>query len=161
MATASISLIRCVFVADESRWFYNGNITCYQWWQYASFTFIAIFVIPFIFVLAVVSFKLHHDNITAGQFLLGIIFPIPFLILWLLRVACSSAVANLEENQNVNALKEMLLAPYRQPDGESKRGALYWQRVLIARSNLLHCNRIAHQIILHDNCLCCCTLLPC
>ena len=133
MAIVSMSLIRCVVVADESRWFYNGNITCYQWWQYVSFTFIAIFVIPFIFVLALVSFKLHHDKITVRQFLLAIIFPLPFLILWLIRFASSSAVANVEENQNVNALKEMLLASYRQPNDRSKLGALYWQSVSIAR----------------------------
>ena len=137
MATVSISLIRCVFAADENRWFYNGNITCYQWWQCASFTFIAIFVIPFIFVLAVVSFKLHHDKITVRQFLLAIVFPLPFLMLWLIRFACSSLVENVEENPNVNALKEMLLAPYRQPDDASKRGALYWQSVLIARRFIL------------------------
>ena len=137
MATVSISLIRCVFVADESRWFYNGNITCYQWWQYASFTFIAIYVIPFIFVLALVSFKLHHDKITVRQFLLAIIFPLPFLMLWLIRFACSSPVANVEESQNVSALKEMLLAPYRQPDDRSKRGAFYWQSVLIGRRFIL------------------------
>ena len=137
VATVSISLIRCVFVADESRWFYNGNITCYQWWQYASFTIIAIFVIPFIFVLALVSFKLHHDKITVRQFLLAIIFPLPFLMLWLIRFACSSPVANVEVSQNVNALKEMLLAPYRQPDDRSKRGAFYWQSVLIGRRFIL------------------------
>ena len=136
MATVSISLIRCVFVADETRWFYNGNIACYQWWQYASITFIVIFVIPFILVLAVVSFKLNNDKITTRQFLLAIIFPLPFLMLWLLRLACSPDVANVEENQNVNALKEMLLAPYSQPDA-SKRGAIYWQSVLIARRFIL------------------------
>ena len=137
LTTVSISLIRCVSVADESRWFYNGNITCYQWWQYASFTFIAIFVIPFILVLALVSSELHHHAITVRQFLLAIIFPLPFLMLWPLRLACSCAVANVEENQNVNALKEMLLAPYRQPNDVSKRGALYWQSVLIARRFIL------------------------
>ena len=137
MATVSISLIRCVFVGDETRWFYNGNITCYQWWQYASITFIAIFVIPFILVLAVVSFKLNNDKITTRQFLLAIIFPLPFLMLWWLRLACSPDVAYVEENQNVNALKEMLLAPYRQPDNASKRGAIYWQSVLIARRFIL------------------------
>ena len=42
LATVSISLIRCTFVAGESRWFYNGNVICYQWWQYASYTFIAV-----------------------------------------------------------------------------------------------------------------------
>ena len=137
LATVSISLIRCVVVADESRWFYNGNIACYQWWQYASFIFIAIFVIPFVFVITLVSFKFHHNEITVRQFLLAIIFPLPFLVIWLLRCACSSPVANVEENQNVNALKEMLLAPYRQPDDRSKRGALYWQSVLMARRFIL------------------------
>ena len=137
MATVSISLIRCVVAANENRWFYNGNITCYQWWQYASFTFIAIFVIPFIFVVTLVSFKLHHAKITVRQFLLAIIFPLPFLMIWLLRFACSFPVVSVEENQNVNALKEMLLAPYRQPDDRSKRGALYWQSVLMARRFIL------------------------
>ena len=137
LATVSISLIRCVFVAGESRWFYNGNITCYQWWQYVALGFNVIFVIPFIFVLAVISFKLQHDNITITEFLLTMIFPLPFLMLWLLRFACSSAADNVEENQNLKALKEMLLAPYRQPNGASKQGALYWQSVLIARRFIL------------------------
>jgi hypothetical protein len=137
LATVSISLIRCVFVAGEDRWFYNGNVLCYQWWQYAAYTFNAIFVIPFIFVLAWISFKLHHDKITIQQFLLAIIFPLPFLMLWMFRFVCPSPVANVEANQNLNALKEMLLAPYGQPKGGSKRGALYWQSVLIARRFIL------------------------
>jgi hypothetical protein len=137
LATVSISLIRRAFVASEARWFYNGNVLCYQWWQYASFTFNAIFVIPFIFVLAWISFKLHHYKITIQQFFLAIICPLPFLLLWLFRLVCPSPVVNVEENQNVNALKEMLLVPYRQPKGASKRGALYWQNVLIARRFIL------------------------
>ena len=137
LATVSISLIRCVRVTEESRWFYNGNITCYQWWQYASFAFVAIFVIPFIFVLALVSFKLHQNKITVKQFLLAIIFPLPFLMVWLLRFTCSPQVPNVQENQNIKALKEMLLAPYKQPNNRSKGGALYWQSVLIARRFVL------------------------
>ena len=137
LATVSISLIRCVFVAGEDRWFYNGNVLCYQWWQYAAYIFNGIFVIPFIFVLAWLSFKLHHDNITIPQFLQAIICPLPVLLLWMFRYVRPSAVVNVEENQNLNALKEMLLAPYRQPKDGSKRGALYWQSVLIARRFIL------------------------
>ena len=137
LATVSISLIRCVFVAGEARWFYNGNVLCYQWWQYASYTFNAFFVIPLIFVLAWISFKLHQDKITIQQFILAIICPLPFLMLWLFRYVCSSPVVDVEEDQNLNALKELLLAPYRQPEGGSKRGALYWQSVLIARRFIL------------------------
>jgi hypothetical protein len=134
LATVSISLIRCVFVAGEARWFYNGNVLCYQWWQYAAYTFNAIFVIPFIFVLALISFKLHHDKITIQQFLLAIICPLPFLLLWLFRLVCPSPAANvgLQENQNLKELKEMLFDPYRE-----KRVVLYWQSVLIARRFIL------------------------
>ena len=92
-------------------------------------------MIPFIFVLALVSFKLHHDKITVRQFLLAIIFPLPFLMVWLVRFACSSPVANVEENQN--ALKEIILVPYGQPYNASKGRALYWQSVLIARRFVL------------------------
>ena len=137
LAIVSISLIRCVSVAGTARWFYNGNIICYQWWQYASFIFNAIFVIPFIFVLALVSLKLHHDKITIRQFVLAIICPLPFLLLCLFRYVYPSAAVNVEENQNLDALKELLLGPYRQPTGESKRGTLYWQSVLIARRFIL------------------------
>ena len=137
LAIVSISLIRCVSVAGTARWFYNGNIICYQWWQYASFIFNAIFVIPFIFVLALVSLKLHHDKITIRQFVLAIICPLPFLLLCVFRYVCPSVAVNIEENQNLNALKELLLGPYRQPTGASKRGALYWQSVLIARRFIL------------------------
>ena len=94
-------------------------------------------MIPFIFVLALVPFKLHHDKITVRQFLLAIVFPFPFLMLWLIRFACSSPLANVEENQNVNALKEIILVPYRQPYNASKGRALYWQSVLIARRFVL------------------------
>ena len=137
LATVSLSLIRCAFVAGENRWFYNGNVICYQWWQYASYTFIGVFVIPFMLVLALVSFKLYHEKITPRQFFMAIIFPLPFLLLWLFRFACPSVLASEEENQNLNALKEMLLAPYRQPSDSGKQGAIYWQSVLIARRFVL------------------------
>ena len=137
LATVSISLIRCVSVAGKTRWFYNGNVLCYQWWQFASFIFNAIFVIPFIFVLAWLSFKLHHDKITVRQFLLAIVCPLSFLALRLFRTVFPSEVGNAQGSENLNALKEMLLGPYKQPNDRSKRGALYWQSILIARRFIL------------------------
>ena len=137
LATVSISLIRCVYVAGESRWFYNGNIKCYQWWQYMSIAFNAIFVVPFVLVVAFISFKLHHNDITMKQFLAGIFLPLPFFILWLLQFLCSSAAVNVPENRNLNGIKNMLFGPYRQPNSLKDIGALYWQSVLIARRLIL------------------------
>ena len=55
LATVSIQLIRCVSINGEVRWFYNGNVTCYEWWQYVAFVFNAIFVIPFIFIIIIIN----------------------------------------------------------------------------------------------------------
>ena len=138
LATVSISLVRCVSVADENRWFFNGNVICYQWWQYVSFAFIGFFVVPFIFVLMWTSFAMQSDKVTVKQFLLAIVFPLPALLLWLLRRRFPFGGVNFEENQNLIALKEMLLGPYKRPEeNRNKFGAVYWQSILIARRFIL------------------------
>ncbi|XP_028396219.1 uncharacterized protein LOC114520191 [Dendronephthya gigantea] len=137
LATVSISLIRCVPVADKLRWFYNGNVVCYEWWQYASFIFNAIFVVPFIFVLAWIPFKLYKDKITVRNFLLAVVCPLSFLFQRLFRIVCRSEDEHAEDSENLSALKELLLGPYAQPNETSKRGALYWQSILIARRFIL------------------------
>ena len=138
LAVVSISLVRCVSVGGETRWFYNGNVICYQWWQYCSFAFIGSFAIPFIFVLFWTSFAMQYGKITVKQFLLVIVFPLPVLVLWLFRRPFLFGEMTVQDNQNLIALKEMLLGPYRKAEeNQSKYGAVYWQSVLIARRFIL------------------------
>ena len=138
LATVSISLVRCVSVAGESRWFYNGNVICYQLWQYGSFMFIGTFAIPFIFFLAWTSLKIQHGTITVKQFLIGTILPLPVLLFWLLRSIFPFDERNVEESENRKALKEMLLDPYKNPrENQNKYFATYWQSVLMARRLIL------------------------
>ena len=131
LATVSIQLIRCVSINDEIRWFYNGNVICYEWWQYAAFMFNAIFVIPFIFILAWASFKIHKEAITLRQLLIGFIFPLPSLLFWIFSMFCSSGINNVEPNENLKVLQKMLLTPFREPQ------ALYWKSIMIARRFVL------------------------
>lgn len=140
LATVSMSLVRCVSVAGETRWFYNGNVICYQWWQYASFIFSGFYVVPFIFILALASYKIQSGTITVRQFLLAVAFPLPVLLVWLLRCTCPSERVNIEESEDLCALKEMLLGPYKKPEENTSRkhgAAVYWQSVLIARRFML------------------------
>ena len=138
LAIVSISLVRCVSVAGETRWFYNGNVICYQWWQYVSFVFIGSFAFPFIIVVAWTSRKIQHGTMTMTQFLLAIVFPVPALLFWLFHSGCPSRGANVEENQNFKPLKEMILGPYKKTDeNRNGCGAKYWQSVLIARRFIL------------------------
>ena len=138
LATVSISLVRCVSIAGESRWFYNGNVICYQWWQYGSFMFIGTFAIPFIFFLAWTSLKIQHGAITVKQFLIGTVLPLPVLLFWLLRRIYPIDERNMEESENRKALKEMLLGPYKNPcESQNKYFATYWQSFLMARRLIL------------------------
>ncbi|CAB4023396.1 Hypothetical predicted protein, partial [Paramuricea clavata] len=140
IANVSLSLIRCVPVGSESRWFYNGTIVCYQWWQIVLIAFDVVVVVPFIFVLAWGAVKLQRGKVSARHFLLACVFPLPFLILWLLQ--SSGFCGNQHDDQHAQnteyteALKAVLLAPFRVPEAE-KSGALYWESIFIVRRFIL------------------------
>ncbi len=134
IANVSLSLIRCVPVRSESRWFYNGTIVCYQWWQNVLIAFNVMVVVPFIFVLAWGAVKLHREKVSAKHFLLACVFPLPFLILWLLQSLgfYGNQRQHAQSTEYTEALKDVLLAPFREPE-EEKTGALYWQSIFIVR----------------------------
>ena len=134
IANVSLSLIRCVPVGSESRWFYNGTIVCYQWWQNVLIAFNVMVVAPFIFVLAWGAVKLHREKVSAKHFLLACVFPLPFLILWLLQSLgfYGNQRQHAQSTEYTEALKDVLLAPFREPE-EEKTGALYWQSIFIVR----------------------------
>ena len=138
IATVSLSLIRCVSVGNESRWFYNGTIVCYQWWQKVLIAFDVIVVVPFIFVLAWGAVKLHREKVSAKHFLLACVFPLPFLILWLLQSLgfFGNQRQHAQNTEYTKALKDVLLAPFRKPKA-GKTGALYWQSIFILRRFVL------------------------
>ena len=138
IAIVSLSLIRCVPVGNESRWFYNGTIVCYQWWQKVLIAFDVMVVVPFIFVLAWGAVKLHREKVSAKHFLLACVFPLPFLILWVLQSLgfCSNQRQHAQSTEYTKALRDVLLAPFREP-ATGKTGALYWQSVLILRRFVL------------------------
>lgn len=135
IANVSLSLVQCVPIGAEYRWFYNGTIVCFQWWQYVLVGFNVIVVIPFMFALAWGSVKLHYGKISAKQLLLASICPLPFLVLWLVRLI-RRVVNVVEQSEYTEILKEVLHEPFRKPETGTK-GALYWESVLIGRRFVL------------------------
>ena len=140
IANVSLSLIRCVPVGSEYRWFYNGNIVCYRWWQIVLIGFDVMVVAPFVLVLALGAVKLHRGKLSAAHFLLACMFPLPFLIFWLLQALGfrgnqGQPTLNTEYTE---VLKSVLLSPFREPE-EDKTGALYWQSIFIVRRFVFVC----------------------
>ena len=130
IAIVSLSLVRCVPIGPKSRWFFNGTIVCYQWWQIALIAFDIMVVVPFIFVLAWGAVKLHPGKVSAKHFLLASMLPLLFLIFWALRWV------SLQVNVSMYKLKTVLLAPFREPEAD-KIGEVYWESIFIARRFIL------------------------
>ena len=139
IANVAFSLSRCVSLGSETRWFYNGNVECYQWWQYAAFVFNIVFVIPFVLTLGWASIKVQKGKITAKELLLASLLPLPLLFYWILRAVKSFRNHENEVQQpdaSVHAMKLVLSEPFRKPSNKDM-GAVYWQSILIARRFVL------------------------
>ena len=138
LAETSLKLMHCVSIASEKRLFIDAEVVCWQWWQYIIVTYIVVSVVPFIMVLYFGSSKLHKSSISAKEFLGACIFPLPFLVYWLLKKAVNKKRNASENQQNNKDILEVLHDPFRHPrDGDN--GTLYWESVLIGRRFILLC----------------------
>ena len=155
LASAALKTLNCVEIQSTSRFFYDGNIHCWQWWQKMCGLFLAVYIIPFIFVLYLGSSLLNGKIISTKQFLYACVFPLPFAVLWM--VTCKKSSLNITENQRVNDELSPLLSndlstevehlltddvvygPFRKSSDGQGPGAVYWESVLIGRRLVLIC----------------------
>ena len=78
-AENSFQLLNCVHVKSEhySVLFIDANMYCYQDWQWGFLAFACIYVFPFSVVLAYAPALLRWRAISAGVFIISLIFPLP------------------------------------------------------------------------------------
>ena len=141
LADTSLKLMHCVPVGLEWRLFIDGNIPCWQWWQYMQIVFISVFIIPLVLVLFWGSLMLSKDKLSAKEFLTSCAFPLPFLFIWLYRYVFKKP--SLHEfklfwgnTHDAEEIKKVLHDPFRPPCGDD-HGTLYWESVLTGRRFLL------------------------
>ena len=152
----AMKLRKCVQIQHVSRWFYDAEITCPQWWQKVSLAVIVAFSVPFIFTLYFASLQLYQGQISAKIFLLACFFPPPYLLLALVvyvnqvisksragqEMKCKSSTPDREESNETSSstvehsVLEVLSAPFRKPQ-EGRSGRIHWESVLIGRRFLL------------------------
>ena len=156
-ATGTAMKLRdCVQIQHVSRWFYDAEITCPQWWQEASLAAIVVYLVPFIFMLYFASLQLYQGQISAKIFLLACAFPPLYLLLAFIvylnkvisksragqEMKCRSSIADREENNGTSSstvehsVLGVLTAPFRKPQN-GRSGNIHWESVLIGRRFLL------------------------
>ena len=129
IANFAFSLVICVPIGSETRWFYNGNVECYQPWQKAALAFIAIFVAPFILILAWASRKVENGEVSAKELFLATIFPLPWLFLWIVRAPQGQGTdENGQPDYALNEMKVVLSGPFH---------VAHWQSIIIGRRFVL------------------------
>ncbi|KAL9956299.1 hypothetical protein ACROYT_G037761, partial [Oculina patagonica] len=137
LADTTLKLMHCVPIGQERRLFVDGNIECWQWWQYLLIVFIVVFVIPLVLALFWGSLMLSKDRVSAKEFLISCAFPLPFLLIWLLRYCKKRSNTNQFKPSSPNSnhteeIKKVLHDPFR-PSSDGEHGTLYWESVLTGR----------------------------
>ena len=149
----AIKLLKCVRIQHVSRWYYDAQITCLQWWQSAAFLVIAMYLLPFIFTLYFASLRLYQGKISGKTFLLACVFPFPYLFFvfivyvnkvtaqrhdWQEITSTTSAVSHEDDDTNhpstiEYSLLEVLSGPFSKPQDHQSSGRIYWESILIGR----------------------------
>jgi hypothetical protein len=78
-----LSLLHCVPVGDNQVLFLDGNIKCYQTFQYFLLAYMISSILPFCLVPVLGSYLLKFSRIGVKQFCAACIFPLPFCCYWL------------------------------------------------------------------------------
>ena len=151
MSSTSLKALNCVPIQSTSRFFYDGNIQCWQWWQKLCGVFICIFVIPFVYVLYRGSKLLLSKVITTKQFLYACLFPLPFAFRWI--VICEETPLNETESDedseeqrpilppsrliNLDPVHDIIYGPFKKSNDRQGPGTVYWESILIGRRLVL------------------------
>ena len=137
LASMSFDLLTCVPIRSEKRLFYDGNIACFQPWQFLFVAFDCVFFVPFLFVLMWGSFKLYRGTVSVTNFLLACCLPLPILLYWayIALIYRARPLVRVGEQPAGQASTEIsvervLYDPFKRPEEGSKL-SLSWEGVMI------------------------------
>ena len=137
LASMSFDLLTCVPIRSEKRLFYDGNIACFQPWQFLFVAFDCVFFVPFLFVLMWGSFKLYRGTVSVANFLLACCLPLPILLYWayIALIYRARPLVRVGEQPAGQAstkisVERVLYDPFKRPEEGSKL-SLSWEGVMI------------------------------
>ena len=163
LADTTLKLMHCVPIGMDWHLFVDGNIQCWQWWQYLLIVFMMVFIIPLIAVLFWGSLSLANGKMSAKEFLTACVFPLPCLLVWVVwrcKKTEDNDVPNIGNPNDSEEIKKVLHDPFRAPSCDD-HGTLYWESVLTGRRLiLLTIHAFATDPIVKFLCLdCACVLI--
>eukprot|EP00112_Aurelia_sp_Birch-Aquarium-sp1_P002999 Seg1335.9 transcript_id=Seg1335.9/GoldUCD/mRNA.D3Y31 product="hypothetical protein" protein_id=Seg1335.9/GoldUCD/D3Y31 len=93
-----LALLTCVPLADDKQvLFIDGNISCYQQWQYVLLAVVNIWSIPLVYAFFAASKSLRDNSLSVRGFYAALIFPLPFALYSLFRSKYLKKIADDSE----------------------------------------------------------------
>ena len=116
LASAALTLLNCVPVNETSVLYIDGDVECYQPWQYAIMAYAVVMVLPFWTVIFFGPGLLRDCLISLPHFFCACVLPLPFLLGWLLLRLCLNGRKPVNAGQapiEVKAVIQILQGPFK------------------------------------------------
>ena len=163
LAGATFLLLTCVQIGDNLYWKYDANIECFSTWQHAVIIFATVYTVPFSLSTIVGVKLLQRQLIGYRQFMLGCLFPLPFLLFWILiygirRRPISTIELNLKgvkPNSSQHKIEESSKRILESFQGPYTNGYSSWEGVIELRKLLFNTYYLIENNIYR---LGCCTI---
>ncbi len=114
IATTVFSFLYCVPVYERKVLFLDGNVQCYQAWQYFVFLEAVFCVLPFSVFLMFAPGLLHNNKMTMTTFFLGCFFPGPTFLYLTPFHLFRKGKCRKEPSNSACKIHECLQGPYRE-----------------------------------------------
>ena len=149
LASAVFSLVYCIPLADDSVLFIDGSVKCLQGWQILILIYIVLCIVPFGFYIAIAPKYLSEQKKSIGMFFLRCMFPVPLILIIMLKKAFNNLRKSNGSDKRNNADTEytelslvykLLQGPYRNyhlPIPFIRTVAVCWNGILLLRRLML------------------------
>jgi hypothetical protein len=111
-----LTLLNCVPVNDTSVLYIDGDVECYQPWQYGIMAYTVVMVLPFCAVIFYGPGLLRDCLISLPHFFCACVLPLPFLIAWICLRLCLNGRKPPNAGQapfEVKAVIQILQGPFK------------------------------------------------
>ena len=102
-----LSLLHCVPLDDEQVLHINGNVKCYQLYQYIFLAYFITSILPFCLVPVLGSHLLRLEKITVKHFCMACLFPLPFCCYWLYLFTRIRGFTRMGQHNNDHTMQDI------------------------------------------------------
>ena len=85
LVMGAFTLVRCVDIANIKVLHIEGDVQCYNWWQYLVMCYIIFFIIPVFLAFSHFPHYIKDKSMSVKTFILSCLFPAPVMMYYLIK----------------------------------------------------------------------------